>query len=287
MLSRKDMQPNTSLADLRELLAEHRRMQSNRSAWSPGSVSKKTQVKDAKCAIHGFQATLYLIEGALAINNAAVNCPQVKKAGGVALVGPRRHMEAANTCAVDIMGILAGLGWTAFFISAMCSQCGPTATALPGSTCAADVTAMIAALMDLGEASSAVGMDCRHDHLKTLFRKAWAAHEGQQAKTNLGFCVINPIQASYWLFRAALFIKGAVKACPKGEWESCSIDILYVISSFGWTAGFIASTVSDCATSVNQNALCTSDITDMIAALTMVSAQGIAFKSADCKDKPR
>merc|ERR1712060_406622 len=103
-------------------------------------------------------------------------------------------------------------------------------------------------------------------------------------QTQYGWCVVHPIQASYWLMRAALFIHGATKECGHDS-DDCAIDALYVVSSFGWAAAFLAATVSNCQVVPNSQAYCASDITDLIAALTMVSAQGVAFHGG-CKHLP-
>lgn len=58
-----------------------------------------------------------------------------------------------------------------------------------------------------------------------------------------------------------------------------------IISSFAWISQFTALAVSDCSKYGKQKALCTADISDMVAALTNGPAAGIATTS-DCADLP-
>merc|ERR1712238_204889 len=157
------------------------------------------------------------------------------------------------------MGVLAGFGWTSFFISALADQCSTSLEApAQGLECAADVTAMVAALMDLGEASAGIATDCQYTGLKEKFLKAktevMIKHENPP-QTQLGWCVVHPMQASYWLMRAALFLHAATKDCGEDA-DGSAIDALYVISSFGWAAAFLVSTVSNCGLFPNPKAYC-------------------------------
>jgi hypothetical protein len=236
--------------------------------------------------MHVGQVVLYLVEACLAITDAAQDCPKINNGTNNVTESGKFNKYTKLTCAVDIMAVFAGFGWTSYFIAAMCQSCraggGP---ALPGSMCAADVLAMVAALMDLGEGATAVGMDCKWatNTTQELLDASHIYHNGTAPdQTALGWCVIDPIQAAYWLARAAVFIIGATKSCPTGDWEDCSIDTLYVISSFGWAAAFLAMAASDCATQMNAKAQCAGDISNLLAAVTMVSAQGITFKQGGC-----
>eukprot|EP00437_Effrenium_voratum_P065208 CAMPEP_0181486660 /NCGR_PEP_ID=MMETSP1110-20121109/47327_1 /TAXON_ID=174948 /ORGANISM="Symbiodinium sp., Strain CCMP421" /LENGTH=80 /DNA_ID=CAMNT_0023612961 /DNA_START=17 /DNA_END=259 /DNA_ORIENTATION=- len=58
-----------------------------------------------------------------------------------------------------------------------------------------------------------------------------------------------------------------------------------IISSYAWISQFTALAVSDCQVGADQKALCTADISDMVAALTNGPAAGIASTS-DCADLP-
>jgi len=295
----KQSQVTSSLMDLRQLLAYRRKMMANTSDISstvslesaaplvstpPHAKWTGSEIKDAKCGFHVGQTVLYLTEAGLAIGDAAQDCPQIWKSGK-AIQGRRKGKNAINVCAIDIMAIFAGFGWTSFFISDMASMCTTWGKPMPGSECAADITAIIAALLDLGEAAAGVPADCKLVNLKQAAHKMhthWSRKHGVKPKSEVGWCVIDPIQASYWLFRAALFIKNSEKHCPKGEWADCSIDALYAVSSFGWAAGFLAMAASDCAPAMNSKAQCAGDITDLVAAVTMVSAQSIAFEEGGC-----
>jgi len=286
LLARNETQVSASLTDLRELLADQRKMKETSGVnQSLARLEKQKAVKDAKCSLHAGQTVLYLVEACLAINDAAQACPRADQPHAVSKSGWRRGEDAKGVCAIDVMAIFAGFGWTSFFLSSIASQCAHTL--VPGkAVCAADVTAVVAALMDLGEASAGLATDCKYTGLKETFMKARAKVSSKsQPNSELAWCVIHPMQASYWLMRAALFIKAATKDCGHDA-DDCAIDALYVISSFGWAAAFLASTVSFCSPLPDANALCAGDVANLVAALTMVSAQGIAFDGAHCRDLP-
>jgi len=283
LLARNKTQVSASISDLRELLAQQRNMKESGSNMSLARMERHKAIHETKCSFHVGQTVLYLVEACLAINDAAHACPLAKDDSAVATQGWRRGQNAREVCAIDVMAIFAGFGWTAFFLSAIAEQCATTL--VPGAGCGADVTAMVAALMDLGEAATGLATDCKYTGLKKTFMKVRAKVSSNDApRTELAWCVVHPIQASYWLMRAGLFIHGAAKSCGHDA-DTCAIDALYAISSFGWAAAFIASMVSVCSPIPDPKAFCAGDITDLIAAVTMVSAQGIAFEDG-CKTVP-
>jgi hypothetical protein len=61
------------------------------------------------------------------------------------------------------------------------------------------------------------------------------------------------------------------------------MNVLGILSSFAWISQFTALAVSDCPDGSDQDALCTADISDMVAASTNFVAAGLASTS-DCKD---
>jgi len=56
--------------------------------------------------------------------------------------------------------------------------------------------------------------------------------------------------------------------------------------SFGWAGGFISSAVSDCQDLVNLKALCSSDIIDLIAAISMAAGEAIELDESCVKTNP-
>ncbi|CAE7894324.1 Ppig, partial [Symbiodinium microadriaticum] len=110
-------------------------------------------------------------------------------------------------------------------------------------------------------------------------------HKDQQR--NRGFdiaqCVADVTNAASYIVRAILQIRSAASAFP--EPKACAINIMNIISSFAWISQFTALAVSDCQVGADQKALCTADISDMVAALTNGPAAGIASTS-DCADLP-
>mmetsp|Transcript_55224 Transcript_55224/g.118731 ORF Transcript_55224/g.118731 Transcript_55224/m.118731 type:complete len:482 (+) Transcript_55224:66-1511(+) len=250
--------------------------------WYVEHEKRKNDIKYTKCGFHVFQSALYLSEAALSINAAVGDCPQPTHA----IRGRHRGQDARVTCAVDIQGILQGFGWTAFFIMDSANFCAKTSNAQVA--CGAQISGLIAALFDLGEGATAIATDCTF--VGNVILKSYISDQMNNQNSNpsveptaLGFCVMDPMQSIYWLFRAALFIKGAVEDCPKhseNDKEGCAVDLLYVISSFGWAASFLASAASDCAVFVNSKANCASDLADVVSASTMCAAQGIAIKSS-------
>ena len=176
LLIRNETQVAASMTDLRELLAERRQMQAigglNLTLVQENGKKNKT-VRDVKCSFHAGQTVLYLVEACLAINDAAQDCPVAEKYdNAVAQQGARKGMDAKGVCAIDVMGTFAGFGWTAFFLSSIVESCA--GGIIPGASCAADVTAITAALMDLGESCTGLATDCKYTGLKQTFMKAKA-----------------------------------------------------------------------------------------------------------------
>jgi len=226
-----------------------------------------------------------LVEACLAIQDAAKDCPQIHRSGK-AIQGRRKGRIAREVCAIDIMSIFSSFAWTSYFITALSSQCSVLGHPLPGSECAGEVTAMLAGLLQLGEAATAIGTDCSWLNVKqsVIEAKLYLAKTKapQPARSELGFCVISPMQATYWLFRAALNIRNAAKDCTGDGWRDCSADVLSIISTFGFAAGFLAGAASDCAPALNTHAQCAGDVTNLISSVAMVSGSSISFTDGAC-----
>eukprot|EP00913_Durusdinium_trenchii_P006723 g6319.t1 len=108
---------------------------------------------------------------------------------------------------------------------------------------------------------------------------------GPEAQRNRDFditmCVFDSTNAASFLVRAILQIRRASIACSNPR--NCAIDILDVISSFGWISRFVSMAVSDCMVRGSQKALCAADLSNLVAALSNGPASGMATVS-DCAE---
>lgn len=94
-------------------------------------------------------------------------------------------------------------------------------------------------------------------------------------------CGFDIAQSASYIVRVFLQIRSASTACDDAK--NCAISILNIISSFGWISQFTALAVNDCQDGADQRALCTADISDMIAASNSFVACGLVSAS-DCAD---
>lgn len=121
--------------------------------------------------------------------------------------------------------------------------------------------------------------------------KTWAKVHKIDAYENLKLdrqfdsaqCAFDITQSASYIVRAFLQIRSASSACDDAK--NCAINILNIISSFAWISQFTGLAVSDCQDGADQRALCTADISDMIAASNNFCAAGMA-STIDCADSP-
>jgi len=244
-------------------------------------------LKTTTCIFHVLQAALYLAEAGSAINSAAVNCPEGKKnKENVAIIGRRRGEKASHVCAVEISAVLASFGWAAYFLSSAASTCGVDNKL---ADCAAQAIGLPTSFANIVESSIAMVEDCDNQDMKqmalSLKAKEKAKVQGDDGDQATAFCVLDPFQASYWLARAGLSIQNAVVDCATSK-EGCAADVLFVIMSFGWAGGFLSSAVSDCEDLINLKALCSSDIIDLIAGISMAAGEAVEVDLNCVKTNP-
>ncbi|CAE7254730.1 unnamed protein product [Symbiodinium sp. CCMP2592] len=209
--------------------------------------------------------------------------------------GLRCPDDLPSGCAASVAGFITSLSWIASYIASSANACGHAVNS--GALCAADFASLVADFGEIASASAAVRADCSQNTTSTLTRaRAWkqflpagAGPEvlkgSRDAKRDEGFdiaqCVSDVSNSAAYIVRAILQIRTAAVDCP--DPKACAIDIMNVISSFAWVAQFTALAVSDCDLGANQ-ALCSADISDMLAAVTSGPASGIAT-SSDCADR--
>jgi len=281
-LSEKSVQE--SVATLREVLDA-----SDTNFMTVGEMTKEDPaLKTTTCIFHVLQAALYLAEAGSAINSAAVNCPEGEKHNDdIAIIGRRRGEKASHVCAVEISAVLASFGWAAYFLSSAAGTCGVRNLL---ADCAAQAIGLPTSFANIIESSIAIVEDCDNQDMKqmaiSLKAKKKAKVQGDDGDQATAYCALDPIQASYWLARAGLSIQNAVVDCAKKKGEDCAADILFVIMSFGWAGGFLSMAVSDCADVINLKALCSSDIIDLIAGISMAAGEAVEVDLSCVKTNP-
>ncbi|OLP96652.1 hypothetical protein AK812_SmicGene21074 [Symbiodinium microadriaticum] len=259
-----------------------------------------------ECVIDTVQAAAYLAQAVVflykAIDYDGLECPNNSPVG----------------CAASVAGFITSITWIASYLSFAANACGQAVN--NGALCAGDFTALMANFGEIATVGAAARADCDFgkNALQILTRTEtisppWKefvpagaspavdkalkikGHKDQQRNRDYDIVqcaadVTNSVSyiapwSSEWV-RAILQIRAAGSACA--DPKSCAVGIMRrgcdernIISSFAWISQFTALAVSDCQVAADQKALCTADISDMVAALTNGPAAGIASTS-DC-----
>lgn len=276
-LPQHNMSIEESVAKLRKLIEQQQEEDFTEMA------DNNPQLKTAECVFHALQAALYLSEAGSAINSASVNCPEGLKHGSQpSTIGQRRGERASMVCAVEIQAVLSSFGWAAYFLASAVSTCGVDNLV---ADCAAQATGLTTSFVNIAESATGMAVDCDKKDLITWATKTKANVESKFFKgrghQETAYCVLDPIQATYWLARAGLTIQNAVADCVSSQ-ENCAADGLFIVMSFGWAAGFIAMAASDCADYTNMKAMCASDAAGVVASVTMAAGEAI-FVDTSCK----
>jgi len=255
-----------------------------------------------ECVIDVVQAAAYLGQAVVflykAIDYPGLKCPDDSPVG----------------CAASVAGFITSVTWIASYLSFAASACASAVK--PEALCAGDWTALMANFGEMATVGAAVKEDCdfgkdwlhilnitgdngvyppphmywlhfvpklESSKASTLIK--WDNFNTVQRNRNFDItqCVMDVTNSASYIVRAILQIRSAALACPQPR--ACAINIMNIISSFAWISQFTALAVSDCSKIGNQKALCTADISDMVAAVTNGPAAGVATTS-DCADLP-
>ncbi|CAE7850158.1 UVR8, partial [Symbiodinium necroappetens] len=205
-----------------------------------------------ECVIDTVQAAAYLGQAVVflykAIDYDGLECPNNSPVG----------------CAASVAGFITSISWIASYLSFAANACGQAVN--NGALCAGDFTALMANFGEIATVGEFVPAGASPAVDKALKIKG---HKDQQRNRD------------YDIVQCAVDIRAAGSACA--DPKSCAVGIMNIISSFAWISQFTALAVSDCQVGADQKALCTADISDMVAALTNGPAAGIASTS-DCAD---
>ena len=255
-----------------------------------------------ECVIDTVQGAAYLAQAVVflykAIDYDGLECPDNSPVG----------------CAASVAGFITSIAWVASYLSFAANACGQAVN--NGALCAGDFTALMANFGEIATVGAAARADCefgknavaivthprrleesKERRLQPAWRQFVPAGAGpkvdkvlkvkghMESKRNRGFditqCVVDITNSAAYIVRVILQLRSAASACP--DPKACAVGIMNIISSFAWISQFTALAVSDCQVGADQKALCTADISDMVAALTNGPAAGIASTS-DCAD---
>ncbi|CAE6967693.1 unnamed protein product [Symbiodinium sp. CCMP2456] len=247
-----------------------------------------------ECVIDTVQAAAYLGQAVVflykAIDYDGLECPNNSPVG----------------CAASVAGFITSISWIASYLSFAANACGQAVN--NGALCAGDFTALMANFGEIATVGAAARADCNFgkNALQILTRTEtisppWKefvpagaspavdkalkvkGHKDQQRNRDYDIvqCAVDVTNSASYIVRVILQIRAAGSACA--DPKSCAVGIMNIISSFAWISQFTALAVSDCQVGADQKALCTADISDMVAALTNGPAAGIASTS-DCAD---
>ena len=257
--------------------------------WSIWELRIRTE-----CVIDTVQAAAYLGQAVVflykAIDYDGLECPNNSPVG----------------CAASVAGFITSISWIASYLSFAANACGQAVN--NGALCAGDFTALVANFGEIATVGAAARADCNFgkNALQILTRTEtisppWKefvpagaspavdkalkikGHKDQQRNRDYDIvqCAVDVTNSASYIVRVILQIRAAGSACA--DPKSCAVGIMNIISSFAWISQFTALAVSDCQVGADQKALCTADISDMVAALTNGPAAGIASTS-DCAD---
>jgi hypothetical protein len=228
-----------------------------------------------QCVIDTVQSSAYLGQAVVflykAIDYRGLKCPDDSEAG----------------CAVSVAGFITSIAWLASYLSLAASSCADTVNS--ASLCVADFTGLIANAGEIATAGAAVHTDCDFAWSKPTVAPTLTAQEkandNTQSDEERNFdrsqCSFDVAQAASYVVRSGLQIRAAASTCP--DPKNCAMNVLGVLSSFAWISQFTALAASDCPDGSDQDALCTADISDLVAGTTNWVAGALASTS-DCKD---
>ncbi|CAE8630075.1 unnamed protein product [Polarella glacialis] len=106
----------------------------------------------------------------------------------------------------------------------------------------------------------------------------------------LAECVINVDQAALYIAQAGLTIYAADSDCSPDNLHApgannteraCAADILNVLTSFGWTATYLATAASECAETVSSLATCAADVTWLVTSFSEIATASASI-AVDC-----
>ncbi|CAE7221292.1 unnamed protein product [Symbiodinium microadriaticum] len=238
----------------------------------------KNTSQRVKAAAYLAQAVVFLYK---AIDYDGLECPNNSPVG----------------CAASVAGFITSITWIASYLSFAANACGQAVN--NGALCAGDFTALMANFGEIATVGAAARADCDFGKNALQILTRWKefvpagaspavdkalkvkGHKDQQRNRDYDIvqCAADVTNSVSYIVRAILQIRAAGSACP--DPKSCAVGIMNIISSFAWISQFTALAVSDCQVAADQKALCTADISDMVAALTNGPAAGIASTS-DC-----
>ncbi|CAJ1342723.1 unnamed protein product [Effrenium voratum] len=248
-----------------------------------------------ECVIDVVQATAYLGQAVVFLYKAiaydSLQCPDNSPVG----------------CAVSVAGFLTSMFWIGSYLSFAANACSDAVNSK--ALCGGDWLALMADFGEVATAGAAVKEDCDFgtdwatllnitgdvpgwqafepagaSPVEQAIRKVTVIHEAQRNRNfDIAQCVFDVTNSASYIVRVILQIRSAASSCP--EPRNCAINIMNIISSFAWISQFTALAVSDCQETGSQTALCTADISDLVAALTNGPAAGVATTS-DCADLP-
>jgi len=215
-------------------------------------LSPDRQADIALCVIDVEQAAAYLAQAALSIRSSAITDCTASPAD----------------CSATISGAMLAFGWTASYLSEAASVCGLSIN--PGALCATDATCLAANLADISSAGSTFGAGgCM---IKGDVVEFDDVNKPADRPPQLVACTFDSSQAVSYLGRAGLQIRDGAGNCAAGDHKSCSVDIMNIISSFGWAAQFFALVAADCPLASSSSAACGAAIADMTSAISSIGA---------------
>ena len=239
--------------------------------WSIWELRIRTE-----CVIDTVQAAAYLGQAVVflykAIDYDGLECPNNSPVG----------------CAASVAGFITSISWIASYLSFAANACGQAVN--NGALCAGDFTALVANFGEIATVGAAARADCNFgkNALQILTRTEtisppWKefvpagaspavdkalkikGHKDQQRNRDYDIvqCAVDVTNSASYIVRVILQIRAAGSACA--DPKSCAVGIMNIISSFAWISQFTALAVSDCQVGADQKALCTADISDMVA----------------------
>merc|ERR1712032_181440 len=128
--------------------------------------------------------------------------------------------------------------------------------------CAAGISEITAAISELMAVSSEMSVFCT--------KNGFHLEGGRDIPSQLGLCSVNVVEAFMKIGEASTSATEATSNCGSNE-ADCTADIGSVLASIGNAGAFLSAAASQCATHLDGIALCGSDITGLVGALSAIA----------------
>jgi len=224
-----------------------------------------SQEKAAVCWINAMQFGPFLAQAGLAINSATDDC----RAG---------WGNQPRACATDVLQVVSSLAFTGGFIAAAVEKCGDSPDAL-AAECAKDISNLIGSVTRMGTGTAEITKECPAAAGWHPYKWVDPAKKGAM----IGVCVVDSVQATWYLARAGLLINSAIIECKDDadgvDVDACAARATGIVNSISAAATFIVSAVHQCTYGKDHGTGCAAAALKLVTSLSGIATHALDVNS--------